>query len=367
MENDLMDIKFIVYETTNVINKKIYVGVHKTNNPYGFDGYLGNGIYATQPYTYQYAKTKFQYAVKKYGPENFIRKTLAVFETEQEAYALEEEIVNESFLARDDVYNMVLGGVYYYSRKTKVFRYTIQGEYITEYDSMADAANKLSCNYTLISYAIRKKSVAKNSLWSTDKLDHLDLSLYNIGDNHSKHVSIYFKNGLWYKDYKSLQSCSNDLGITRASILNGARLGICINNQYYCSFIKADSYDVAKKRYIDTRPVYKYDSNGIYICEYISQKQAEQENKGSNITKSIKLKQPDKHGYLWCLEKLPRYNTKHRCMQKRVGKYDLNGKLVEIYDSASQAAKNNGTSVWKVLSGTNKTQKGYVYKYLQSQ
>ena len=39
--------KYIVYETTNLVNNKIYIGVHKTTDPDKFDGYLGNGIYAT--------------------------------------------------------------------------------------------------------------------------------------------------------------------------------------------------------------------------------------------------------------------------------------------------------------------------------
>ena len=75
--------KYIVYETTNLVNNKIYIGVHKTLDPEVFDGYIGNGIYVTQPYTYKYSKTAFQCAVKKYGPNNFRRKTLAVFDTER--------------------------------------------------------------------------------------------------------------------------------------------------------------------------------------------------------------------------------------------------------------------------------------------
>jgi hypothetical protein len=51
--------KYIVYETTNLINNKIYIGIHKTRNPEVFDKYLGSGVISTQPYTYMYAKTAF--------------------------------------------------------------------------------------------------------------------------------------------------------------------------------------------------------------------------------------------------------------------------------------------------------------------
>ena len=43
---------------------------------------------------------------------------------------------------------------------------------------------------------------------------------------------------------------------------------------------------------------------------------------------------------------------------------DLNGNLISEYSSATAAAKENGTSVWKVLAGTNQTHKQYVYKYI---
>ena len=54
------NIKFIVYCTTNTVNKKIYIGVHKTSNPDVFDGYLGCGVKITQPSTYMNPKTAFQ-------------------------------------------------------------------------------------------------------------------------------------------------------------------------------------------------------------------------------------------------------------------------------------------------------------------
>ena len=50
------NLKYIVYLTTNKINNKIYIGVHKTD-PTQFDGYIGCGAYINKPNTYNKGKT----------------------------------------------------------------------------------------------------------------------------------------------------------------------------------------------------------------------------------------------------------------------------------------------------------------------
>ena len=101
--------KFIVYLTLCTANGKIYIGVHKTN-PDIFDGYLGCGVYIKSPYSYKKSKTPFQYAVNKYGVDKFKRITLGVFDTKEEAFNLERQLVNEEFLKRKDTYNLKEGG-----------------------------------------------------------------------------------------------------------------------------------------------------------------------------------------------------------------------------------------------------------------
>ena len=88
---------------------------------------------------------------------------------------------------------MVLGdfGGYFVFNRLNVYQYDLKGTYINEYKSYADAALKLNCDYTLISYAVRKRSIAKKYLWSNDKLEKLDLSQYNLGLNHSINIFVY--------------------------------------------------------------------------------------------------------------------------------------------------------------------------------
>ena len=87
--------KFLIYKTTNLIDKKIYIGKHQTENIN--DGYMGSGKYLKR-------------AIDKYGVENFIREILYIFEYEQEMNDKEAELVTESFCKRSDTYNLSVGG-----------------------------------------------------------------------------------------------------------------------------------------------------------------------------------------------------------------------------------------------------------------
>ena len=88
---------WILYQTTNAINGKIYVGVHKCTNTPRSRQYLGSG-------------DKITAAIKKYGRKNFERVTLAEFACLEDAYSAEAKLVNTEFVNRKDTYNVCLGG-----------------------------------------------------------------------------------------------------------------------------------------------------------------------------------------------------------------------------------------------------------------
>ena len=143
--------------TINNVNKNIYVGVHATENPDKWDYYLGCGTYANKPSSYKHPKTIFQYAVKKYGPKSFTRKTLAVFNNSEDAFELEAEIVNKDFLARKDVYNMVLGGGGLTDTSIECHMYTLTGEYVRSFDSIQDGATYVNRGRTTIGRGIYQR------------------------------------------------------------------------------------------------------------------------------------------------------------------------------------------------------------------
>jgi hypothetical protein len=90
-----MKIKFYtVYQTTNLINNKIYIGRHVTTNL--DDGYLGSGKH-------------LKIDIKELGKINFKKEILFIFDNPRDMYDKEIELVNDDFRKRCDTYNLALG------------------------------------------------------------------------------------------------------------------------------------------------------------------------------------------------------------------------------------------------------------------
>lgn len=86
---------FTVYQTTNLVNGKIYIGAHSTLDLY--DSYLGSGA-------------KLLEDLKVYGKKNFKKEILYILESLEQMYKKEAEIVTTEFILREDTYNQTEGG-----------------------------------------------------------------------------------------------------------------------------------------------------------------------------------------------------------------------------------------------------------------
>lgn len=83
------------YKITNLINNHFYYGVHNTNNLN--DGYMGSGV-------------RLWKAFNKYGIENFKKEIIKYFDTSEEAFNYESEIVTEQLVNDNNCYNLQEGG-----------------------------------------------------------------------------------------------------------------------------------------------------------------------------------------------------------------------------------------------------------------
>lgn len=365
MENNL--IKYIVYCTTCTINNKIYIGVHKTN-PKIFDGYIGNSVYVNRPSTYSNPKERFQYAVKKYGPKNFKRSIIAIFEDEESAFNLEEIIVNEQFLSRPDVYNVALGGKSgnYNITGTTVYQYSSTGIFISSYKSIKEASIQISRNMSTLRTAILNKSKCADYFWTVEKYDVLDISKMKQYTGHEKTpVFQYSEDGQYDCCYESISDASRITGFEKSGISNSIKLGVKCKNKYFTSIFEP-SYDLSRSKQINNTEIHKYDLDGNYISSYKNAEQAKKDNNiKTDLYHAIKLGRTA-GGFQWSFEKLDKISPiqPKSGRARKIGKYDKDWNLICEYNSLAQCKRENGSGMIHVLQGRDEFAKGYRYKYL---
>lgn len=197
--------KYLVYLTICTENNKIYVGVHKTEDPEVFDGYIGCGVNINVPSSYKKSKTPFQFAVNKYGTKKFKRITLGVFDKKEEAFYLESCIVTEAFIKRNNTYNIKLGGTgdCAEKRKRKIYMYDLDGNFIENFDSAFECAkyiNKMAKNGSNVLKALRTGQTLHGFQFSDEKLPFMKKHSPKLGSHNYKLRIGQYKDGVLVKE-----------------------------------------------------------------------------------------------------------------------------------------------------------------------
>lgn len=353
--------KYIVYLTKNLVNEKIYVGVHGTEDPNKFDGYIGNSINIFKCNNeLKYPKIPFHKAVKKYGYNAFKRTTIQIFDTEEEALDLEAQIVTQEFIEREDTYNITLGGGLPPKHNKTVYQYSLDGTYLKEYLSLVDAAKQFNGNGNLIGIAANYKRTVYNSLWSYSKYDKLNVKEYNIY-NPKIPVYLYAEDGSFIKCFESMGECCRELNVNLSRVQRASKLGNKINN-YNLSLTFTPTFQKPVFNNI-IGDIHMYSIDGNYIKSF---SELPKEFTESGINKSIKTDSVYK-GYIWTRgEKLNRVPSKVEQIKipRRIGQYDANNNLIKIYDTL-RACRKDFPNVSKVLKGIASHCHGYTFKYIQ--
>lgn len=363
MENNLStNGKYILYVTLNTVNKKIYVGYHYTEFPYGRDYYLGCGVVATRPSTYSNPQTPFQCAVKKYGPKKFIRSTILVVDTLEEALFWEKLIVDEKFVKRQDTYNVALGGGLPAPNDIEIFQYDLEGNFIKSWKSSVDASKYFNCSSNLIRNAISTKNTACGYLWAHTFADKLNISEFKV----------YVKKEFLYKfdlcgkcvnQYKTVREAAIDAGSCERLILR-AISGKAKSKGFYYSYDK--NFTICSNTYNKLTNVYLYNLDGTFYKEFSSPRECADffgDLKTSKLYSAVRTGGLF-HGMQVSREKLPFMKNIEKCNKKRkVLQYDLNGNFIKEWDSIESAFREYGPGVKKCLKGLMKKTKGYVFKF----
>ena len=285
--------KYIVYKTTCSVNNKIYIGVHQTENPQKFDGYLGRGLYKNQNKYIVNPIAPFHYAVRKYGVENFTRETLFIYDDKESAYKKESELVTEDFVNSENTYNVALGGLGRPKPCRPVYQFDFNGNCIAQYESALDASKSVEVSVSNINDAILNKRTSANSLWSD--LDCINTSEYIITQH--KTYYIYDSDGNFLRSFSNSSECVEFLNSDTGNLTRAIKLNNRING-YFISTEKLDSIKVQVTKL--NGKLNRYTLDGHYIDSFDSIKQAKEVLglKLCSISQAIRLNRQC-NGFRW--------------------------------------------------------------------
>lgn len=286
--------KYIVYKTTCIVNNKTYVGVHATDNPNQFDGYIGNGINIyNRKSSIDNPKFPFHYAVKKYGLNSFNRETLFVYDTLEEAYSKEAEIVTEDFIKRDDVYNISLGGNAPTPKYRTLYQFDYKGALINKYESVISASKLCEIPYKQLQWAIYNNRGKNGFYWSYSPT--ILLSEYSYLEKLKYYI--YDSNGNFIQEFDTNTQCVEFLQTNRANLTRAIKLTNKISG-YFITTEKVDNLNITIQK--SNGKLNRYSLDGKYIDSFNTVKEAKEKTglKLCSISQAIRLNRQC-NGYRW--------------------------------------------------------------------
>ena len=353
---------FCVYVHQNKKNKKIYIGItsqlfkDRWNNGNGYFGCISlyNAIKKYKWNNFEHYVFLNEEWIKTEENVNLKEKYNFTF---REALSLEEKLIKicrEKFGTKN-VYNISAGGEGISGvREKKVLQYSIDGNFLSVYDSM-----KLACADTGISYGTisnccnNKCKTAGGYLWKfKDDESILEIPKRIVLKNVK--VACYDLDGNFISEFDSIKLASDITKISESLISS------CCKGKYKT----AGGYQwktVGSNKLITTieNPrshkikVYQYDLNGKLIDEYESILDAERKTGISSIWNCVKKMQNQAGGYIWVsnkselvfyLSKIQEQNNKRNINQKNIYKYDLEGNFIKKYQSLKECSEENNTN-----------------------
>ncbi len=334
--------KYIVYLTTNLVNNKIYIGVHGTENPKIFDGYLGNSCYSNVSSTYNRKETPFQCAVAKYGPKNFHRQVIRIFDKEQDALDLEAWLVTDEFINRNDTYNITRGGGMPPKNTIEVYQYDLEGNYIKTWNSVKEVITFYKINKDRLRMVMDEKRSMFNSYWTDEYQEHL-YNLYEYRPSARGSIRVYTTDGTYKGIYMSGKEVCTAMKISSMDLSNHTRRKTALDGYFYLKEGEKIE-DFLSGKILENPKIYVYSNNGDILKEF------------ENIFEVKKLYKYNKNDILRAVKNNSLYMnlfwsyTKYNNILKedptivintprKVYQYTLEGDFVREWDSITECRK----------------------------
>ena len=355
--------KYMVYETMNVKSvidghNKIYVGVHKTEDPDKFDGYLGDGVKVSQASTFMYPKSPFQCDVKKYGVSSFERRVLYVCDTLKEAYTKEAEIVDEEFVSRPYVYNIT-------SRVNRgpIYQFNLNGKLLKKWAIPEDVYDFYGLPRERFDLIISSKISLFKYFWTNTP----KINLGEYSDEIPAHIIYLLNNdGKFIKLFIDLQHCADYLGVEWKVVSEAVKWQWLVLDKYYVTNKMTGEFKPKPRRNYIKRTFYVYNEDGSFVGKFFGKEimKAIDLHSWTKISKIFSNNNGWYKKFFLSLEEVREIPVRKKVIMS-FEVYNLQGDLIETIDSIKKLKEkyNIPNAKIKSIQKGNKYFGNYIFKY----
>jgi group I intron endonuclease len=286
-----------VYRTTNLVNGKIYIGQHSTNNLK--DGYKGSGLLISK-------------AFKKYGKDNFKFEIIKFSDSREYLDQLEKKLIDEHNALDNEIgYNIHQGGLGGSSFK-KINQYKLDGTFIKTWDAIIIASDELnlSCK-TIQNCAKGLKPSCGGYMWKDYNEFKECKNIEGFVDNSKKTINQYNLEGKFIKTWNSISEAASTLNLNNSSIGKCCRMEASTHQMggfiwRYLDDVKNTS-DIPPIKYKSKKYVEQYTLDGEYLNTFNSVSEASRSinSATTNISKCCNGKRKSARGYVWKYKNYP--------------------------------------------------------------
>jgi len=244
---------YTIYMHKNKINSKVYIGQTCTTLKCRFGK---NGIYYI-------GCPAFYRAIQKYGWNNFEHIVLEENISDLEMANNREKYYISLYNSTEGKYgyNIQAGGNEQTLLSKNVYQYSLNGEYIKSYNSIADATrdNNL-CEGKISDCCNGKRKSTGGYMWSYFK--HHCMTEYTC-DTNSRTVHKYALSGKYIKTYEHLSDAVKEM-----NLINGGHISSCCNGNRQTAYGFMWRYE----KYSKIQPIKNRHNQGIKVIQFSKDK-----------------------------------------------------------------------------------------------